>query len=190
MLKIRRKLKDIFRDNKGYTLVELLVSFVILAILMTSALSVLTSASGIYARIKAANTAQNVSTILMDKIEGELDDAGIQSVSGLNNNTIKYENKDHLVVTMSSKDQGKNGNTLMGLSLVYAADESVPWKFSNNTYMGNEIERISFTTTARDVNDSNSNNRVTVTLTIRSTTTNYSYTRTKTIRCKTLPTQG
>lgn len=177
MQKIRLKICHIRRNKKGYTLVELLVSFVILAILMTAALAVLTSATGVYAKIKAMNTAQSVSTMLINKIEGEMDGATVYATEDEEINQISYIDKSGHNVVMGIHSRDDSGRNI--LQLTYDGG-SEPWEYSNSTYMDNSIESLTFTPSTNTEQDKS---WVTVTLSVTNTRTNYTYTRTKTLRC-------
>lgn len=58
--------------KKGATMAELLVTFALLAIFLTSAAAIMTPATVVYQKIKHQSYARNVSDILMEKICGEL----------------------------------------------------------------------------------------------------------------------
>lgn len=62
------------RNKKGYTLIELIVTFVLIGIFMVSATAVMSSFMHVFARVKSISTAQNVADILLTKATGELAD--------------------------------------------------------------------------------------------------------------------
>ena len=69
--RIRRKLqKVLLHDKSGMTLVELMVTFLLLGILMAAAIATLSPAMNVMARISNMSRAQGVADILMEKVCG------------------------------------------------------------------------------------------------------------------------
>lgn len=59
-------------DNRGTTLVELIVTFALVGIFLAAAVSVISSAVVMHSELTGAMYAQNVGELLLDKITGEL----------------------------------------------------------------------------------------------------------------------
>lgn len=71
--RIRSKLqKVLLHDKSGMTLVELMVTFLLLGILMAAAIATLSPAMNVMARISNMSRAQGVADILMEKVCGEV----------------------------------------------------------------------------------------------------------------------
>lgn len=60
------------RNKKGFTLIELIVTFVLIGIFMVSATAVMSSFMHVFARVKSISGAQNVADVLLTKAAGEL----------------------------------------------------------------------------------------------------------------------
>ena len=60
------------RNKKGFTLIELIVTFVLIGIFMVSATAVMSSFMHVFARVKSISSAQNVADVLLTKAAGEL----------------------------------------------------------------------------------------------------------------------
>lgn len=59
-------------DNRGTTLVEMIVTFALVGIFLAAAVSVISSAVVMHSELTGAMYAQNVGELLLDKITGEL----------------------------------------------------------------------------------------------------------------------
>lgn len=64
--------KKVLNSEGGLTLVELMVTFLLLGILMTAAITTLSPAMNVMARISNMSRAQSVADILLEKICGEI----------------------------------------------------------------------------------------------------------------------
>ena len=62
-------------NNQGTTLVEMLVCFVLLAIFLVAAFSIITHISSLYFQVKGETYGKQVSDILMEKIQSEIEGA-------------------------------------------------------------------------------------------------------------------
>ena len=60
------------QNKKGFTLIELIVTFVLIGIFMVSATAVMSSFMHVFARVKSISSAQNVADVLLTKAAGEL----------------------------------------------------------------------------------------------------------------------
>lgn len=118
----------ILKNNQGMTLVELLVSFALLLMLMTATVSTIMPAVKTFNYVMAADRAQSVSNLIVDKISGELETSrGNITVNG---QSIEYADQKGNVVKLFARD-GK-------LILDYNSGES-EWFFTDNVYMGCKI---------------------------------------------------
>ncbi len=79
MMRVKRKNDRLragsLRSNKGFTLTELLVSFILLSIFLVSATAIITSVTTLYYHVKEETYSRQVSDIVMKKIESEISGA-------------------------------------------------------------------------------------------------------------------
>ncbi len=71
-------LKTIYRcgrNNAGYTLIEMIVSFLMLAIFLVAASTVIVNTSGQYYQVKGETYGKQVSDIVMNKVKSEIEGA-------------------------------------------------------------------------------------------------------------------
>lgn len=75
MKRIWKKYRNNLKSNRGFTMIELIITFVLTAILMTSAAMVLSSYMRSYILCNAMIQQKSISDILMETIVGELSQA-------------------------------------------------------------------------------------------------------------------
>lgn len=68
-------------DNKGNTLVEMIVSFVILGIFVAAAAAIMVNCINVYYRMTSANTGTQIAQIVLNKTEAELTKAAQEDVT-------------------------------------------------------------------------------------------------------------
>lgn len=104
-----RGLKKILRQKSGVTLVELVVTFALLAIFMTAACQVMADAIKVYHKIRAVGEARQVADTLMDKvcamIEGAKDTSPVE-ISG-DGSRISFTEKTGSAVCITTTDHWK-----------------------------------------------------------------------------------
>lgn len=66
------RMKKLHKDNRGVTLMEMIVTFALVGIFLASAVAVISSAVVTHSELTAAMYAQSVGEALLDKIAGEL----------------------------------------------------------------------------------------------------------------------
>lgn len=103
--RIRSKLqKVLLHDKSGMTLVELMVTFLLLGILMAAAIATLSPAMNVMARISNMSRAQGVADILMEKVCGEVGSSTGQVQIDSGNEKISYTDKKGRSVIMYAKE--------------------------------------------------------------------------------------
>ncbi len=80
--------KDIraLHSNSGSTLVEMIVTFAILAIFMVAATGIIVSVTSIYYHVKGEMYANQVSELIMTKVTGEIEGAKVYDEAGGSHN--------------------------------------------------------------------------------------------------------
>lgn len=175
---IVRKIKRLLGDERGFTLVELLVSFTLLLILMTAALAVISPSAKVFMKTIGAGRAQSVSTILMDRMTNELGAA--TEIIRVTNNQVEYVDSGGNEVLMEKILINKaQPNEIAILQLRYTKDEydEQLWSFPLKVYMGNKIEELEFSTVA-DRED-----LIQIRLKLKNPQTDYEYERTRVVEC-------
>lgn len=183
-----KHIKIICRNKKGFTLVELMVSFTLTAIFMTAAVLVMSSFLKVYYRTNNISQSTSVADMLMENISSELSLAKQDSWSG------KTEEKEAIRITRNSdgKDtidyRDKNGNAVQMtvkdglLCLVYkkqkdiAESEEVEWGYDEKVYLHNVINKLTF------IKDKESN-IITINMTLYNDKTGYSVNSQRVIEC-------
>ena len=75
MKKCKLKLKNNCIKNKGMTLIEMIVSFALLALFLASAAAIIGTITGMFFEVKRENYARQVTDIILEKVESEIDGA-------------------------------------------------------------------------------------------------------------------
>lgn len=136
MKQIWKKYWNNLKSNRGFTMIELIITFVLTAILMTSAAMVLSSYMRSYILCNAMIQQKSISDILMETIVGELSQATdgvayphkqaedvtydkVLILAGKRGDTEKYDkilfvnkNGNNLEIAKSGIFKDKNGNVL------------------------------------------------------------------------------
>lgn len=175
---IRRKMKCLLRDKRGFTLVELLVTFTLLLVLMTAALAVISPSAKVFLKAIGAGRAQSVSTILMDRMTNELGAA--TEIITVADDKVEYVDSGGNNVLMEKVIINKaQPNETAILQLRYTKDEydEQLWSFPLKVYMGNKIEELEFST----VDDRE--DLIQIRLKLKNSQTGYEQERTRVVKC-------
>lgn len=188
--RIRRKLqKVLLHDKSGMTLVELMVTFLLLGILIAAAIATLSPAMNVMARISNMSRAQGVADILMEKVCGEVGSATGQVQIDSGNEKISYTDKKGRSVIMYAKETDGEKRLVLHYQASSiagggaAATKGVDWTFSKKMYMNQEIKELKF-------ERKEDTNLVKITLTVRNVKTGQTYKRTKIVECYKLDDTG
>ena len=149
-------IKSVKKVNKGTTIVEMTVTFALLAIFMTSAAMIITSVTNLYYQVKGETFANQVTDIIMEKAESEIDGAKYYPIGtddgielGLNSEGASYidlYNKTDTHVKIYSED----GELLIYYyPIINTVDTSKSrnetiWRFDKKAYDGFEVEELYF----------------------------------------------
>lgn len=188
--RIRRKLqKVLLHDKSGMTLVELMVTFLLLGMLMAAAIATLSPAMNVMARISNMSRAQGVADILMEKVCGEVGSSTGQVQIDSGNEKISYTDKKGRSVIMYAKETDGEKRLVLHYQASSiaeggaAAAKGVDWTFSKKMYMNQEIKELKF-------ERKEDTNLVKITLTVRNVKTGQTYKRTKIVECYKLDDTG
>ena len=146
--------KILNRNNKGTTLVEMLVCFMMLAIFLTAAFSVITHLSTLYYQIKGETYGKQVSDILMLKIQSEIEGAKTRNDDVLIDGN-KTNTSGSTMVFYDRTDTKVELSTVDGyFQIKYFAFENETdsnksrnentWKYDKNVYNGFYIDSITY----------------------------------------------
>ena len=73
MKKCKLRIRNNCIKNKGMTLIEMIVSFALLALFLASAAAIIGTTTSMYYEIKRENYARQVTDIILEKVESEID---------------------------------------------------------------------------------------------------------------------
>lgn len=164
MKMLAHKLKKIQKEKKGATLVELIITFMLISLLVAGVSQMLIISMKVYHDLRGLNEVYQVSDTLLDKISGEIEGAQVGVSYGTEEDdsdtaTLKIENDhkkidlydrtgSHIYITVDRKklliyyyevvSENEDG------SRKTTRYEAVDWKYDENVYMGYEIENLSF----------------------------------------------
>ncbi|SEQ11493.1 hypothetical protein SAMN02910369_01234 [Lachnospiraceae bacterium NE2001] len=155
--KIRNTLL-LLNNNSGTTLIEMLVCFILLAIFLVCASSLISSISMLYYSIKGEIYAREVSDIILEKVVSEVDGAiyfktgdtsgGTNPVISSDNVSIDLYDKTNTHVVLEKKNNKLNVHypaiSNIGGEGAVKSREASDWGFSNNMYNGFELTDIHF----------------------------------------------
>lgn len=188
-LKNGKLCKKLLHSKEGMTLVELMVTFLLLGILMTAAIATLSPAMNVMGRISNMSRAQSVADILMEKICGEVGSAAGQVQIDSSGDKISYTDKKGRMVIMYAKENDGEKQLVLHYQASSiseggtAAKKGVDWTYSKKTYMNQEIKELKF---GREKDT----NLVKITLTVCNIKTGQTYKRSKVVECYKLDNTG
>lgn len=77
----KQKMRKLLRSRSGVTLVELVIVFALIGMFVVLSTQVISSAMGMYNRLKGVQLGQEIADTLMNKIVGEVSDARVTSAT-------------------------------------------------------------------------------------------------------------
>ncbi len=147
---------SLVKNNSGMTLVEMIVSFALLAIFLAASASVISTITTMYYQIKCETYAKQVGDIVMEKVVSEIEGAKYYESQPANNPVIDGDvDADHKYgssITMFDRTDTRVtvqvNNKL--LEIVYAEitgstsiqRNETTWRFNNSMYNGFEIKEF------------------------------------------------
>ena len=155
------KNKRRFNKNAGTTLVEIIVSFALLAIFLTAAATIISLITNNYYRTKGETYAKQVSDIILEKVVSEIEGAKYESVAEGETSTINpVISSKHSSSTMTLYDRTDTKVDIYAdagdkeLKIYYYPIENkvdssksrsaTTWKFDKGVYNGYSIENLNF----------------------------------------------
>lgn len=169
----KRKLN---KENKGTTLIEMIVSFTLLSIFVSASVIVISNVTTLYYRVRGENYARQIGDIVTNKIASEVSGAEYSSRNTSSNLYIKNEGDFKSSFTQITDDIDGNTITLYDRTgtrvSIFASDgilkiyyheindevntdnsrEAVYWTFDENVYNGYHIEALDFVQAASSDN--------------------------------------
>ena len=187
--------KDMIKMKKGeeggYTLLEMIVSLALTAILLASATVLLTQSLRLHERLRAATDALLVSEIILDKVTGEI--AGAKN-NGYEGSTVVIASEGSRgcpSVTLTTRggrrveitsDQTEEG---AGLLLVFSPTKADPketlWTLDEKLYQGYRLEELDFEPLSRK--DGSRTNVIRVSVKLCNEKTGSTYARSRSVAC-------
>lgn len=148
-----RLVKWIRKNQKGTTMVEMIVTFGLLSIFLTASVMLVANYANIQAKISGQISAENVSEMVLNTIEGELSKA--TELFGTGNKfiqvsedvvfgkVIEFSNKDKYKSKMFIKDGMLEIDYFRRADIVMDSSTVVSrWYFDEKVYMGNKITQF------------------------------------------------
>ena len=145
------KLAVLKNNNKGTTLVEMLVCFVLLSIFITSAAMIITSTTNLYYQVKAQTYSDQVQDIVLEKIVSEIE--GTKFADAYSDNLKITIDDAHDKVTLYDRTDTKISMYAENEELIVfyhpihndeVSFDSTEWKFDKNVYNGYKIKELKF----------------------------------------------
>lgn len=126
----------VLRNQKGMTLVEMIVAFALLAMFMVSAVAALTVSMRIFQRSISISRAQTVGAILLEDITGHIGKASAELEYSDSSIAFKNAKGDREILYIGTEEKE--------LCIHYDEDvdtkrKAVEWRYPKNTYMKNQV---------------------------------------------------
>ena len=180
-------------NTKGFTMVELIVTFALLGMLMVAASYIVTSGLSVYYQVKNTNYAQTVSDTILDKIAGEISGAqvGAEARYTVTISTDKKElslyNRYGSPIVLRTGADGTEYEKKLVLHYLpinqgtTAEKAATDWTFDTDMYMNYDIENLTFEQYMDD--SGKGTNVVVVTLDLKNWKNGFEYTQTRYVKC-------
>ena len=138
---ILKKLKNQIKSNYGMTLVEMIVTFALLAIFLASTAAILATISNMYFHIKGESTSKQISNIILQKISSEI----------TRSSELEFENDDSIILNNRTNTKIQIFSESKKLKIRYFSvindgvkkDETI-WELDDKVYNGYKIENLKF----------------------------------------------
>ncbi len=154
---VRSKRLKSMLDNTGTTMVELIVTFALLAIFMAAAATFIGAEASLYYYVKGETYSNQVSDIILQKVESELDGAKYYPTTGYDSpnpvvtsdySLISLYDKTDTAVTVSANET--NGLVVHYPSIsiedptthVFNSLSETDWKFDEAVYYGFKVKSL------------------------------------------------
>lgn len=136
----KQQVKNCISSDKGTTIVEMLICFLLLSILMVAASQMIASSMKTYSQAKRSIAGREVSDVIADQIEGVLEKAyGKKAIKITDSNTvIKFADNEKRAVKICTDADGH-------LDMIYGKNGESHWKFDEGIYRGYSIIGMKFT---------------------------------------------
>lgn len=172
---------NVIRNKKGFTLVEMIVSFALIAIFMTASVGVASGAARVYTRINNVSRAQTVADMLGETIAGELSRSSAfgkqesDTVITVQNGRVEYKDSENRTCVMYVNSRGYLQIDYPNVE-VTGGEGTANWQYGENTYLRNKI-------TVFKVTPVSGRNLLRAEIELTSTVTGFSYQTVKMIEC-------
>lgn len=185
-------MKKVVKNKNGFTLVELVVTFALLALFCVAVLYLAASSMGIFRSATEHAYAQTVSQTLLDKMAGEVSGAqpGANRQNGVTVSAGPFTAADDSCISLCGRTGSRiyitadrDGYLLIHYRPVTDNDrnlKAVDWKFDSAVYNGYVIDSLGFSI----VRSGGANtNVIRISLTLRNTRTGYTYSSERYAQC-------
>lgn len=157
-MSIRKFHSKYIGSNKGFTMVEMIVTFLLLSIFLVCAATIIGYISQLYYHVKGETYSKQVSDILIEKAVSEIDGAKYKDGDVYNNPKLdddndkkvgssismydKTDTRVKLYVDYGSDGTGNDGQLCINYAEIQDASDSsrnrnaTTWRFSNEVYNG------------------------------------------------------
>ncbi|MBR6173287.1 MAG: prepilin-type N-terminal cleavage/methylation domain-containing protein [Eubacterium sp.] len=156
-MKIRCMWKNLYRkkNDRGSTMIEMVVCFALLGIFMASAAVMISNVTSIHYEIKGELLSREVSDILMEKMVSEIDGAAYYGIGNDGNPKILNGNSEieltdktdtHVTLKMSESQLMVHYHEILidGSDKDPKSRNASDWKFDKNLYKGFYLTGLSF----------------------------------------------
>lgn len=166
--------RDLKRDNAGYSLAELIVTFALMGIFLAAVAAVISSSVIIHSELTGAMYAQSVSETLLDKVTGELTAAKPIGGEAIVIGTV-FKNGEDAGSGISFYDKdGKKTCFVVEDGMLVMENESA-WRMDAKSYIGYRISEM-------QINRLNDESVFEVTVKVKNLKTDFEYTASRTVR--------
>lgn len=158
MKKCKLRQKNNCINNKGMTLIEMIVSFALLAIFLVSAAAIIGTMTSMYFEIKRENYSRQVTDIILEKVESEIDGAEykkeavsenlrIQSSTGADTGG-SLDTGDTIILSDKTGTKVKvyadSGELIVYYYPIGDSYSATNWKFDKSVYNSFKVEELLF----------------------------------------------